>query len=657
MSKEEVAAVKDAVHQLQIHLLEGIEDEDKLFAAGSIMSQSDYQDVVTERSIANMCGYPLCSNNLPLDRPRKGHYRISLKEHKVYDLQETYLYCSTSCVVNSRAFAGSMQEERVKLNLAKVNEVLGLFSQLSLADSKGNLRNERKEGLSELRVQEKTDIKDGEVSMEEWVGPSNAIEGYIPRDQPVKPKLQKKREKGFKPKHQRLNEELNLFFDEKDFTSTIIVQDEYNISKDPGISKGASDDNTKESKQELSDQPDVSDTNPVLKKYQGLDIPGNESSNQARSDLSNKMKDKLKISDMSSASDPSNRNAARPDSEINNKNACRSVANGVKSSLKRSNDKNITRSVTWADEKTDGGNSQNLCTFEESVDCIEDSCERSYLEDMETDDSSYRYASAEACALALAQAADAVASEGSDVLDAVAEAGIIILPPEKVDESEIPEEDDLLHAEQFPVKWPTKPGLPDYNVLESNDSWYDSPPEDFNLSLSPFATMFMTLFAWISSSSLAYIYGHDESLSEEYSCINGREYPGKVVSSDGRSSEIRQALAGCLARALPGLIAALRLPMAISTLEKELDHLLDTMSFMDPLPPFRAKQWQLVVLLLLDAISVCRIPGLGRYMTGRRIWLPKILEGAQISAEEYEIMKDLIIPLGRVPQIASQSGG
>lgn len=34
-----------------------------------------------------------------------------------------------------------------------------------------------------------------------------------------------------------------------------------------------------------------------------------------------------------------------------------------------------------------------------------------------------------------------------------------------------------------------------------------------------------------------------------------------------------------------------------------------------------------------------------------------MLEGAKISAEEYEIMKDILIPLGRVPQFIMQSGG
>jgi hypothetical protein len=97
MEKNQPLFVKDAVFKLQMALLDGIQSEDRLFAAGSLISGSDYEDVVTERSITNLCGYPLCCNALPTDRPRKGRYRISLKEHKVYDLHETYMFCSSSC--------------------------------------------------------------------------------------------------------------------------------------------------------------------------------------------------------------------------------------------------------------------------------------------------------------------------------------------------------------------------------------------------------------------------------------------------------------------------------------------------------------------------------------------------------------------------------
>lgn len=197
MAKNESITLKNAIHKLQLSLFEGIKTEDQLSAAGSLISRSDYQDVVTERSIASMCGYPLCNNPLPSDQPRKGRYRIALKEHKVYDLHETYMYCSTSCVVNSGTFAGSLQEERCSvLDSARLNQIMRLFEGLSL-DSKEDLGKNGDLGLSELKIQERTDIKAGEVSMEEWIGPSNAVEDFVPqRNQSSKPLRVKNRKEG-----------------------------------------------------------------------------------------------------------------------------------------------------------------------------------------------------------------------------------------------------------------------------------------------------------------------------------------------------------------------------------------------------------------------------------------------------------------------------
>lgn len=86
-----------------------------------------------------------------------------------------------------------------------------------------------------------------------------------------------------------------------------------------------------------------------------------------------------------------------------------SGATALKSSLKTSDSKKATCSVTWADEGSNVDR-ENLCEFEE-------------LKDGEGDGDSYRFASAEACAKALSEAAEAVASGKSDASDA----GIVFL--------------------------------------------------------------------------------------------------------------------------------------------------------------------------------------------------------------------------------------
>lgn len=82
--------------------------------------------------------------------------------------------------------------------------------------------------------------------------------------------------------------------------------------------------------------------------------------------------------------------------------------------------------------------------------------------------------------------------------------------------------------------------------------------------------MWDALFGWVSSSSLAYIYGKDESAHEEFLSVNGKEYPRRIVLGEGLSSEIKETVAGCLARAVPRVATDLKLPIPISELEKGL---------------------------------------------------------------------------------------
>ena len=45
--------------------------------------------------------------------------------------------------------------------------------------------------------------------------------------------------------------------------------------------------------------------------------------------------------------------------------------------------------------------------------------------------------------------------------------------------------------------------------------------------------------------------------------------------------------------------------------------LLETMSLTGAVPSFRIEQWLVVVLLFLDALSVCRIPRIAPYLLNR----------------------------------------
>ncbi|KAE8732791.1 F2P16.20-like protein isoform 2 [Hibiscus syriacus] len=615
MAKDESISVSEAVHKIQLYLLDGIQGEKQLFSSSSLISRSDYEDVVTERSISNACGYPICPNPLPSEPRRRGRYRISLKEHRVYDLQETSRFCSPDCLINSRAFAGSLQEERCSvLNHAKLNAILSLFEDVDLGDK--GLGKNGDLGFYNLRIKENEETKAREVSL---VGPSNAIEGYVPQRELVsKPSPLKSSKNGaFDSSSSKIGNSIgdSFFSNGIEFTSTIIMNNEYTVSKNPGIQgqrtkrssmKDAINEMKFTSEIFMNDEYTVSKPPP-----QGQDMPvqsdlgtiGTEAEKETRADK------------------------AVASSEVL-----------LKSSLKSAGGKKLNRSVTWAEDKNVGNpQKDNLCEVKEMDTQKGDSEMCGSAEDGD-DDKMLRFASAEACAMALSKAAAAADKEERGK-------NVVTLVPEV--ESEL---------EEASVKWPAKPGIPRSDFFDPEDSWFDAPPEGFSLTLSTFATMWNALFEWITSSSLAYIYGRDETFHEEYLSVNGREYPHKIVLRDGRSFEIKETLAGCISRVLPAIVTALRLPIPISTLEQGMGRLLETMSFVEALPAFRMKQWQVIVLLFIDALSVCRIPALTPHMTNGRMLLHKVLDGAHISMEEYEVMKDLIIPLGRAPHFSSQSG-
>ncbi|XP_034256029.1 putative RNA polymerase II subunit B1 CTD phosphatase RPAP2 [Thrips palmi] len=59
------------------------------------INQSHLLDIIEERAITKLCGYPLCSNELK-DIPSQ-QYRISTKLNKVYDIKERKNFCSNNC--------------------------------------------------------------------------------------------------------------------------------------------------------------------------------------------------------------------------------------------------------------------------------------------------------------------------------------------------------------------------------------------------------------------------------------------------------------------------------------------------------------------------------------------------------------------------------
>lgn len=61
-----------------------------------VLSSSRYADVVEERNIEHLCGYPLCNAHMK-GIPQLQKYHISVKNKQVYDLTERKV---TVCVIS-----------------------------------------------------------------------------------------------------------------------------------------------------------------------------------------------------------------------------------------------------------------------------------------------------------------------------------------------------------------------------------------------------------------------------------------------------------------------------------------------------------------------------------------------------------------------------
>eukprot|EP00252_Welwitschia_mirabilis_P018339 TRINITY_DN40764_c0_g1_i1.p1 TRINITY_DN40764_c0_g1~~TRINITY_DN40764_c0_g1_i1.p1 ORF type:complete len:662 (+),score=90.25 TRINITY_DN40764_c0_g1_i1:153-2138(+) len=655
--------ISDAVYQIQKVLLEGVHKESQLYAAAKLISKSDYDDVITERTIENLCGYPLCRNPLPSGQNpndknfgKRGRYRISLKERKVYDLQETWLYCSSECLINSRAFSETHlpQKRTDVLNPDVVQRIIDDVSALSISDTRHStletkddvstlgITPQHKEFSSKFVICEQDQNKT--IDSFNSFGPSDAIEGYTPkRDHLNKSAKHSQKKKGLKKaKGERSDASLN---GESGFTSEVISGGTHgNLVSDVTLSAASN--------------VAVNSTSGGRKKTQSPCV-----SETAKSTLSSSLKShrpkgiRRKVTWADEVSSESNTVCRTGKQDISD------FGPNPESYSSNIHDTNsfTTNDKTGAEHSANSsGTIIDSCSTSKEAVSIKNISESNGSDDLESSKSVFnhenvtaaRLESAEALAKALAEAAEAVANDEADASEAVSKAGLYILPGDKDSESGKVERDmnDKLRSVDV--------GLSNIEeVFDARECWYDDPPEGFSLELSPFSTMWMAVDGWITSSSLAYIYGREEIAADEFSVANGREYCRRHVSGDGTSAEIQKTLEGCLVRYLPEVVQSLRLSVPLWSVERALGELVTSMTLLYQVPPFRRKQWHVIVLLFLDALSVHHIPSLSSQLMEKRPLIVKVLEGSEITYEEYELMKQLLIPLGRCPVFSAQCGG
>lgn len=108
-------------------------EEDKLLIFCKFLSKNDYEDAIVERSLIKVCGYPLCDN--VLGTPAKQKFKISLAEHKVYDIEKRKMFCSDRCYKASCYLQDQLEDEPFWM---KSIDVMTLPDVLLYSDTKGS---------------------------------------------------------------------------------------------------------------------------------------------------------------------------------------------------------------------------------------------------------------------------------------------------------------------------------------------------------------------------------------------------------------------------------------------------------------------------------------------------------------------------------------
>ncbi|XP_054996435.1 putative RNA polymerase II subunit B1 CTD phosphatase RPAP2 [Sorex araneus] len=108
--RKKIEFERKALHIVEQLLEENITEE-FLKECGKFITPAHYSDVVDERSIIKLCGYPLCQKKLGIVPRQK--YKISTKTNKVYDITERKCFCSNFCYKASKYFEAQISKTPV----------------------------------------------------------------------------------------------------------------------------------------------------------------------------------------------------------------------------------------------------------------------------------------------------------------------------------------------------------------------------------------------------------------------------------------------------------------------------------------------------------------------------------------------------------------
>ncbi|CAI7757420.1 unnamed protein product, partial [Closterium sp. NIES-53] len=113
------------------------------------------------------------------------------------------------------------------------------------------------------------------------------------------------------------------------------------------------------------------------------------------------------------------------------------------------------------------------------------------------------------------------------------------------------------------------------------------------------------------------------------------------------AAEIRRTLGDGLGRETAGVAESLGLLLPLSTVEHALTRLLATFAFRSPLASLRRPHWQLLLLLLLEALSVnCLPPAASDALNTHRHQVYKVGAAAGVDRDNYLLLRQMLLPRG-----------
>lgn len=162
----------------------------------------------------------------------------------------------------------------------------------------------------------------------------------------------------------------------------------------------------------------------------------------------------------------------------------------------------------------------------------------------------------------------------------------------------------------------------------------EDPPQDFRAEMSPFGAIFTLLESWPTESTRAYLLSEDNA---------DRQLRQSQIL--GTSQQMLKTMSTILARVVPFILQEMQIKVPRSTVEKHLYEMLASMHFPTPIPAIKDSHWQVLVLVLLKALSLHRIPSLQDTLESRHglLSMDRLLKSQEFSSEMFDALLEVLV--------------